>query len=278
MRKINFTKMHACGNDYIYISGADVLCAQELAQLLTNRNTSIGGDGIVLLFPSDVADIKIRIYNPDGSEAMMCGSSIRCVGKYLHDRDIVKKNRLSVETVSGIKDIIIVEDGGNSALVQVDMGQVVLQPSKIPVDISGEMAVARSVNIDGKTYEITCVSMGTPHAVIFVDDLDHFALKATGLAFENSPLFPEGINLGVAQIIDRQNIALRVWERGTGETMSSGTSACAATVAAVLMGYADKESDITVAQAGGALAVNYSDKSVLLTGACVKSYEGVVEV
>ncbi|MCL2284872.1 MAG: diaminopimelate epimerase, partial [Firmicutes bacterium] len=230
--KIVFTKMHGCGNDYIFFDGADIQDPQSLAIKLTNRNKSIGGDGIVLVLPSETADAKMRMFNADGSEGLMCGSSIRCLGKYLFDHGICKKLQMEIETASGMKKISLEETDGIITDVQVDMGPAILHPKKIPVALTGEMAVARKVNIGGNFYEITCLSMGNPHAIIFNDDIDHFDLQAVGSAFEASELFPEGINLGVVQMINRRHIRMRVWERGTGETMASGTGACAAAVAA----------------------------------------------
>jgi len=276
--KIKFTKMHGCGNDYIFFDGTDIENPENLAVQLTNRNKSIGGDGIVLVMPSGSgeADAKMRMFNDDGSEGLMCGNSIRCVGKYLFDHGISRNLQMKIETASGIKDISLVEKNGVVTGVRVDMGVAMLEPKKIPVAMSGSMVVARKVNIAGNAYEITCVSMGNPHAIIFNDDIDHFDLHATGTAFETSELFPEGINLGVAEMISRNHIRMRVWERGTGETMASGTGACAAAVAAVLMGYADKDTDIAVELEGGTLVINYTDETVYLTGDCATSYEGVV--
>jgi len=276
--KVNFTKMHGCGNDFIFLDGADIQNPGSLAITLTNRNKSIGGDGIVLIMPSGVADAKMRMFNADGSEGLMCGNSIRCVGKYLFDHGISRNVQMKIETASGIKNISLVEENGIITDVQVDMGTAILEPDKIPVALTGSMVVARKVSIAGNTYEITCVSMGTPHAILFNDDIDHFDLHAAGTAFETSDLFPEGINLGIVQIVNRNRVRMRVWERGTGETMASGTGACAAAVAAVLMGYSDKDTDITVELAGGTLVIKYTDETVYLTGDCATSYEGVATV
>jgi len=276
--KINFTKMHGCGNDYIYFDGENILYPEKLAIELTNRNKSVGGDGIVLILPSEVADAKMRMFNADGSEGLMCGNSIRCVGKYLYDHGVSKNLHMKIETASGTKELSLTENGGAITAVRVDMGPANLEPEKIPVTLTGGMVVARKVSIAGNSYEITCVSMGNPHAVIFNDDIDHFDLQAAGAAFESSELFPEGINLGIVQMISRNHIRMRVWERGTGETMASGTGACAAAVAAVLMGYSDKDADITVELEGGTLIIRYTDEAVYLTGDCATSYEGVVTI
>jgi len=276
--KIKFTKMHGCGNDYIFFNGENITDPKSLAIKLTNRNKSIGGDGIVLVLPSEIADAKMRMFNADGSEGLMCGSSIRCVAKYLYDHNISQNLHMKIETASGIRNLSLTEENGSITAVQVDMGAAILEPKKIPVNLTGGMVVARKVNIGGNPHEITCLSMGNPHSIIFHDDIDHFNLQATGIAFESSELFPEGVNLGVVQMVNRRHMVMRVWERGTGETMASGTGACAAAVAATLIGYADKDTNITVDLKGGSLIIKYTDETVYLTGDCETSYEGVVTV
>jgi len=277
-----FTKMHGCGNDFIYFDCfndvKDISDPRILAAKLSDRNKSIGGDGIVLIMPSTIADAKMRMFNADGSESLMCGNSIRCVGKYLYDMGLVEDLDIKIETVSGIKELTLLKENGVIATARVNMGKAILEPESIPVNLSGTMSVARQVNIAGNSFEITCVSMGTPHAIIFHDDIDLFNLASIGAMFEASDLFPEGINLGVVQTISRNHIRMRVWERGTGETMASGTSACAAAVSAVLMGYSDKNSDIKVEVAGGILTVNYTCDTVFMTGDCVTIYEGMVQI
>ena len=277
-----FTKMHGCGNDFIYFdcfgNGENINDPQIMAVKLSDRNKSIGGDGIVLIMPSAIADAKMRMFNADGSEGLMCGNSIRCVGKYLHDRGLVNSLDVKIETVSGIKELTLIQENGEITAAKVNMGPAILEPEKVPVNLSGGMIVARQVNISGISFEITCVSMGNPHAIIFNDDIDLFDLPGTGAMFENSELFPEGINLGVVQTLSRSHLRMRVWERGGGETLASGTSACAAAVSAVLMGYSDKNSDIKVDVAGGTLTVNYTCDAVFMTGDCVTIYEGMVKI
>jgi len=276
--KTRFLKMHGCGNDLIYFDGMSIQNPEILAVKLSDRNKSIGGDGIVLILPSVVADAKMRMFNADGSEGMMCGNSIRCVGKYLHDHGIVESLHMKIETSSGIKQLELIRNGNKVTAAKVDMGQAEISPEKIPVNLTGAMVVARPVTIAGNTYEITCVNMGNPHAIIFTNDLAHFNLVAIGAAFENSDLFPEGVNLGVVQMASRNHMQMRVWERGAGETKASGTGACAAAVAAVLMGYADKDTSIEVAVEGGILTIEYTDAAVYMTGDCVTIYEGMVEL
>ena len=267
-----FIKMHGCGNDYIYFDGTDIKSPEILAIKLSDRNKSIGGDGIVLILSSTTADAKMRMFNADGSEGLMCGNSIRCVGKYLFDHGIVQNLQMNIETSSGIKKLeLIADNNGTVTAARVDMGAAELSPEQIPVNLSGTMAIARSVNIAGNPYEITCVSMGNPHAIIFHDDIDHIDLHTMGAAFEAAgDLFPKGINLGVVQMVNRHNIRMRVWERGTG--------ACAAAVAAVLIGYSDKDTNINVEVEGGILTVKYTDATVYMTGDCVTIYEGVVQL
>jgi len=276
--KTKFMKMHGCGNDYIYFNGIDIKNPEILAVKLSDRNKSIGGDGIVLILPSTIADAKMQMFNSDGSEGLMCGNSIRCVGKYLFDHGIVPNLQMTIETSSGVKQLELISANGNITAARVDMGQAALSPEQIPVNLTGAMIVARTVNIAGNPYEITCVSMGNPHAIIFHDDIDHTDLHKIGPAFEASELFPEGVNLGIVQMTNRHNMRMRVWERGTGETMASGTGACAAAVAAVLMGYSDKDTDLNVEVEGGTLTVKYTDASVYMTGDCVTIYEGMINL
>lgn len=279
--RINFTKMHGCGNDYIYMSGENITNPHELAVKLSDRNKSIGGDGIVLILTPTIqgADARMRMFNADGSEGLMCGSSIRNVGKYLHDHAAVRKKQMKIETASGVKNIELIEGATGIENVKVDMGKAELTPGKIPVTLTGDMVVARRVSISGNVYEITCLSMGNPHAIIFHDDIDHFDLQAAGIIFEQSrDLFPAGINLGVAQMLSRTNMKMRVWERGTGETKASGTGACAAAVAAVMLGYADSNVSMSVELAGGTLTIDYTNDTVYLTGDTATSFEGVVTI
>jgi len=267
-RKLPFTKMHSCGNDYIFFRGENIDNPGNLAIQLTDRNKSIGGDGIVLVLESEKADARMRMFNSDGSEGLMCGSSIRCMAKFLFDHDICKKTKMKIETASGVKDVSY-----EFGTARADMGLPILSPAKIPVNLTGDAIVARKVNVGGINFEITCLSMGNPHAIVF-QELSNF--DAIAPLFEKSDLFPQGINLGVADMKSRDHIEMRVWERGTGETLASGTGAYAAAVAAVLLGYADCDQDITVVQQGGCLTIRYTDHAVFLTGDVATAYEGVV--
>ncbi|GBU20276.1 carbamoyl-phosphate synthase large subunit [Fibrobacteres bacterium R8-0-B4] len=281
--KLSFAKMHGCGNDYIYINAleTDINSPESLAGLLSNRHTGIGSEGVVLILPSgnkEEADARMRVFNIDGSESGMGGNAIRCVGKYLYDNGIVNKRHIKIETPSGIKNLYLSTRDGEVSTVKVDMGPAELRPEKIPVKLPGENIIARKVTIGGTEYEITCVSMGNPHAVVFCDDVSVLELAEIGPLFENNELFPERINTEFVEIMDRNHLRLRVWERGSGETQACGTGACAATVAAVLNGHCDKNADIKVHLPGGELIIKYTDETVYKTGACIKVFEGTVEI
>ena len=278
--KIEFTKMHGCGNDYIYINcfEREINCPESLSITLSDRHFGIGGDGIVLICKSDVADAKMRMFNIDGSEGKMCGNAIRCVGKYIYDNGLAKKNQLTIKTLSGIKTLGINTENGLVSTVRVDMGKAELEPSKIPVTLSGEQIVNYPLNIKDNIYHITCVSMGNPHAVVFCDDVVGLNLPDIGPLFENHQIFPERVNTEFVKIIDKNTIEMRVWERGSGETLACGTGACAAAVAAVLNGYCSKDEDIHVLLLGGELTINYTNETVYMTGGCTRVFEGVVEI
>ena len=283
--KLNFTKMHGCGNDYIFFDCFDnkINSPESLTILLSDRNKGIGGDGVVLMLPSETADAKMRMFNIDGSEGNMCGNAIRCVAKYLYDSGVVKKSEMSVETLSGVKKLFLATKNGAVSSVKVDMGQAELRPEKIPVRLTGDSVVARAVTIGGIDYEITCVSMGNPHAVVFCDDLgvmdlDGLDLGRVGPLFENDAIFPDRVNAEFVDVVGRDHLKMRVWERGSGETQSCGTGACAAVVAAVLNGHCDKGSDVRVQLPGGDLTINYTDEAVYMTGDCIKVFDGTVEI
>lgn len=278
--KLNFTKMHGCGNDYIYINCFDqtVERPESLAVALSDRHTGIGGDGIVLITPSGVADAGMRMFNLDGSEGRMCGNAIRCVAKYLRDSGMVAGDRLRVETLSGIKELEILRSGRETSLVRVDMGPAELSPPKIPVTLPGESIIDRPVEIGGKEYSVTCVSMGNPHAVIFCKSIDDLNLTQIGPVFENASIFPERINTEFIQVLGRNRLKMRVWERGSGETKACGTGACAAGVASVLLGHCDSNSDIVVSLLGGELIINYTGGRVYMTGNSTWVFDGTVEL
>lgn len=278
--ELKFTKMHGCGNDYIYFNcfDFDINSPETLSVLLSDRHTGVGGDGVVLILRSDIADAKMRMFNLDGSEGSMCGNAIRCVAKYLYDNGIIKKSRLLIETLSGVRELTLYTKSGMVSSVKVDMGRAELRPEKIPVKLPGESIIAQPVTINGAAYDITCVSMGNPHVVVFCDDVDHFDVCTVGPLFENNVLFPDRVNAEFVEVVDRNYLKMRVWERGSGETQACGTGACASAVAAVLNGYCDKAVDIKVQLLGGELIIQYTDEGVSMTGDCKKVFDGTVEI
>lgn len=280
-QKITFTKMHGCANDYVYIDcfQNDIQNYAELAIYLSDRHTGIGGDGVIYICPSDVADARMRMYNLDGSEGMMCGNGIRCVAKYVYDSGIAKKDVLHIETKSGIKICRVHVENGEVTTVTVDMGKAELVPTKIPVDFPGDTAVKEKITVLDKEYEVTCVSMGNPHCVIFqkkdVDDID---LTRIGPKFEHHPLFPERVNTEFVNVLPDGSLKMRVWERGSGETWACGTGSCATGVAACLSGFANKNEDIVVHLRGGDLTIRYTDETVFMTGAATTVFKGEIEI
>ncbi|MDE6471487.1 MAG: carbamoyl-phosphate synthase large subunit [Clostridia bacterium] len=276
-----FTKMQGTGNDYVYFNciGNPIVNPEGLAVRLSDRHFGVGADGIILICDSAVADVKMRMFNADGSEGKMCGNGIRCVAKYCYDNAIVRKKQMTIETLSGIKNVDVHTQNGEAKLITVDMGKAQLAPESIPVKLDGESVINKSVNIGGNEYAITCVSMGNPHCVVFVKNVENLNLASIGKAFEESPLFPEGVNVEFVKVIDKRTLKMRVWERGSGETWACGTGACAVTVASVLNGYCNKDEEISVKLLGGDLTVKYAeDGSVYMTGGAVKVYDGEVEV
>ena len=275
---LKFTKMHGCGNDYIYFNCFEtpVEDPEELSVRISDRHFGVGGDGIVLICPSDKADAKMRMFNIDGSEGKMCGNAIRCVGKYLYDNGIKRCNPLTIDTLSGIKTLNLnIGADGKVDSVRVDMGKAILKPEEIPVKLDGETAVARPVTIEGKEYKITCVSMGNPHCVVFTDtDVSELPLEKIGPKFEFDSLFPERVNTEFINVIDKNTLKMRVWERGSGETLACGTGACASVVAACLNGFCEKDTDITVRLVGGELVIRYTDEAVTMTGPATVAFTG----
>jgi len=281
--KKTFYKMHGIGNDYIYFD-----CLEEeltnpcaLSVRLSDRHFGIGGDGIVMICKSDVADAKMRMFNADGSEGKMCGNAIRCVGKYLYDFKKTDKKKITIETLSGIKTLeLFVGEDDKVALVKVDMGAPILTPSEIPVLLETNKAgavVAQEREIAGGRYAITCVSMGNPHCIVFADP-DGLDLLSIGPLFENADVFPDRINTEFVKVLDKNDLKMRVWERGSGETWACGTGACATAVAAVLNGYADRNEDVRVRLLGGELTIRWTDETVYMTGPATLVFSGEVEI
>ncbi len=278
--KLNFTKMQGCGNDYIYFNcfSQTIDNPEGLSVSLSDRHFGIGGDGVVLICPSDVADAKMRMFNLDGSEGKMCGNAIRCVGKYLYDNHITDKETVTIETLSGIKTVELIKRNHVVQRAKVDMGKAELTPSLIPVKMQGDKVVGAPANIGGKDYDITCVSMGNPHCVVFCESVDAIDIETLGPQFENDSLFPERVNTEFVKVLDGNTLKMRVWERGSGETWACGTGACAAAVAAVENGYCKKNEDITVKLKGGDLVIRYTDAAVFMTGDATAVFEGEITV
>lgn len=279
--KIKFTKMHGCGNDYIYVNCFEthIYDPSSLSMKLSDRRYGVGGDGLILIERSENADAKMRIFNKDGSEGKMCGNGIRCVAKYLCDNELTSsKKRIRIETLSGVKTLDIVENTGSEAVVKVNMGEAVFECEKIPMVFSKSEVVNENVTINDKSYGITCVSMGNPHCVLFCDGVYSADIKGVGSKLSTHSMFPEGVNVEFVSIVDSDNIAMRVWERGSGETLACGSGACASVVAAIRNGFCRKNEDITVHLRGGKLVVNYSDDGVMMTGNAIKVFEGEIEV
>ncbi|MBQ3848786.1 MAG: diaminopimelate epimerase [Clostridia bacterium] len=284
---MKFVKMHGIGNDYIY---ADCIAENKiddparLAIRISDRHKGVGSDGLILISKGEKAEFRMDIFNADGSQAQMCGNGIRCVGKYLFDRGYVQGRKVDIETLGGIKTLKLIVRGGKCAGAEVDMGEPALEKEKIPVLTDGENMIEKEMTVAGKKYKVTCVSMGNPHAVIFLDedeegetDLDKIDLEKIGPKFEHDKIFPERTNTEFAEVADRRHLKMRVWERGSGETMACGTGACAVAVAAAVTGRADRET--TIALRGGDLKIRWDEKTnhVFMTGPaeeiCTLEYE-----
>ncbi|MCH5314838.1 MAG: carbamoyl-phosphate synthase large subunit [Eubacterium sp.] len=276
---LKFSKMEGTGDDYIFFNNqcGIITCPESFAIEFTDRHHGIGGDGIVLIEKSNIADAKMRIFNIDGSEGKMAGNSIRCVGKFLYDNDIVKKTEMKILTASGIKELSLFTRNGRVSSAAVNMGKAELNPEKIPVSIDAEKIIDYNAEIGGKEYNINCCAIGNPHCVVFVDNVDKIDLAEVGPLFENAPIFPERINTEFVRVVNSTTLKMRVWERGNGETQACGTGACAAVIAAVENGYCDKGENVTVKVKGGDLIVNYTDEKVTLVGDCNLVYKGEIE-
>ncbi len=279
---LTFSKMHGIGNDYIYINcfQETVTDPEKLSIFMSNVRFGVGSDGLVLILPSEVADFRMRIFNADGSEAMMCGNATRCVGKYVYEHGMTDKTEVSLETNSGIKYLTLyVNEATNKVdAVKVDMGKAILKPAEIPLADDGDRFIAKPVVVDGVSYDMTCVSMGNPHAVVFLPEIDSLDLEKIGPSFEHHPLFPNRVNTEFIRVIDDHTLQMRVWERGSGETFACGTGACAAAVASVLNGYCKQEQEILIHLRGGDLRIIYhKDESVTMIGPATFIFEGKME-
>lgn len=277
---MKFTKMQGCGNDYIYVDCTKKMIDHipETAIKVSDRHFGIGSDGLIVIGPSKTADFMMDIYNNDGSRAQMCGNGIRCVAKYVYDNGLTQKRKITVETLSGIKELDLTVENGRVSFVTVNMGSPITKPSLIPVLSDKEQIIKEPLMIDGREYEITCVSMGNPHAVVFVDDTDKLPLETLGPLFEHHKIFPERVNTEFIQVESRNRIKMRVWERGSGETLACGTGACASVVACILNGLTEHE--VTVALLGGELQIRYDEQenTVFMTGPATKVFDGEIDL
>lgn len=273
-----FTKMHGLGNDYIYINcfEQEINEPSSLAKCLSDRHFGVGGDGIVLILPSSKCDFKMRMFNQDGSEAEMCGNAIRCVGKFVYDNKMTDKTNVSIETLAGVKNLeLFTNNLGKVVDVKVDMGEPILDPKLIPVLSDNNRCIDSTVFVGEKSFDITCVSMGNPHGVIFVDDVDNFPVEEVGMQLENHKIFPNKANIEFVEVLDQNKIKMRVWERGSGETLACGTGACACVVAGVLKGLCSRETKVLLR--GGELLINWNeDNHVYMTGSATKVFDGEI--
>lgn len=274
---MKFTKMQGLGNDYVYVNcfREKIKNPSELARKISDRHFGVGSDGLIMIHPSDKADFEMEMYNADGSRGEMCGNGIRCVAKYVYDYGLTDKTNISVETLGGIKYLDLTVERGKVRQVKVDMGRPELEPAKIPVAAKGERAVDEPILVDGREYRMTCVSMGNPHAVVFVeDDVRRLPLEEIGPKFEKHDRFPNRVNTEFVRVIDRRTAEMRVWERGSGETLACGTGACAVAVACVLNSFTDDE--VTVKLLGGDLMIRWDRKkdTVYMTGPAEVVFDG----
>ena len=277
--KLRFTKMQTCGNDYIFLENfhGEITCPESLCVAFCHRHYGVGADGIILMEHSDVADAKMRMFNADGSEGKMAGNALRCMGKYLYDTGLVSKERLTIETGSGLRTLTLYTTNGKVTSACVDMGRATLDTAALKFTISEKTVVDYPVRIAGRPYRITCVDVGNPHCVVFCDRVDAVDIDFIGPRFEHAPYFPERINTEFIRVVNPSTIKMRVWERGSGETMACGTGACAAAAAAIANGFCQKDTDITVRVKGGELVVHYTDEGVTLTGDAKLVYTGEIE-
>ena len=277
---MKFTKMHGCGNDYVYVNCFEetVENPAEVARFVSDRHYGIGSDGLILICPSEIADFRMAMYNLDGSEGKMCGNGVRCIAKYVYDHHLTDKTRISLETLGGIKYLDLNIKDGKVETVKVDMGEPILKPEEIPVNISKESVINEPVDVEGLTWNMTCISMGNPHAVVFVDDTKSLDLEKIGPSFEKHAIFPEQVNTEFVHVIDRNTVDMRVWERGSGETFACGTGACATAMACILNGKTDDE--VLVHLVGGDLLIQYDRETnhIFMTGPATEVFSGEINL
>ncbi len=279
---MKFTKMHGIGNDYVYVN-----CFQEtvkdpsaVAKFVSDRHFGIGSDGLILIKPSDIADCEMDMYNLDGSQGAMCGNGIRCVAKYAYDYGIVNKTSISVATKSGIKYLELSVENGKVSMVKVNMGSPILNARQIPVVAETEQVIDAPLKVNGTTYRITAVSMGNPHAIVYMDDIESLDIEKTGPFFESHLVFPDRVNTEFVKVIDNHTLKMRVWERGSGETLACGTGACAVAVASILNGYVEEDAPVTVKLLGGDLQIFWDrrDNLIYMTGPASTVFDGEIDL
>lgn len=280
---MKFTKMHGIGNDYVYVNcfEENVSDPERLSVKLSDRHFGIGSDGLILICPSEKADFRMRMFNADGSEGIMCGNGTRCIGKYVYDHKMTHKTEITLETLGGIKNIKLYPENGLVKTAEVDMGEAVLKPADIPIAAEGDTYINKPITAGDMNVNITAVSMGNPHAVVFMDKdtVDVLDLEKTGPYFENHTLFPQRVNTEFIEVLSENTLKMRVWERGSGETWACGTGACAAAVAACLNGYCRRNSEITVKLKGGDLSIIWrNDGHVIMRGPAVTVFEGKIDI
>ena len=277
---MKFTKMQGLGNDYVYVNcfKETIENPPEMAKKVSNRNFGIGSDGLIMINPSDVADFEMEMYNADGSRSEMCGNGIRCVGKYVYDYGLTEKEHISVETLAGIKYLDLTVEDGKVKLVKVDMGSPELVPENIPIVADGNRVIDEPINVNGTEYRMTGVSMGNPHAVVYVEDVKGLDIETIGPAFENHERFPNRVNTEFVKVLDRNTVEMSVWERGSGETMACGTGACAVAVACILNGFT--EDKVTVKLLGGDLQIEWDKEAdkIYMTGPAEVSFDGEINL
>lgn len=277
---MKFTKMQGIGNDYVYVNcfTEKVENPSQVAVRVSDRHFGIGSDGLILIKPSDVADFEMEMYNADGSQGAMCGNGIRCVAKYVYDYHLTDKTSISVNTKSGIKYLDLTVENGKVKEVKVNMGAPVLKTSEIPMIYSKEQVIAQPLNINQNLYEVTAVSMGNPHVIVYMNDVKNLKIEEVGPYFEKSSVFPESVNTEFVRVIDRNTVEMRVWERGSGETLACGTGACAVAVACVLNGYTEEQ--VTVKLLGGDLKIFWDREAnlVYMTGPAEVVFDGEIQI
>ena len=275
---MKFTKMHGCGNDYVYVNCFEetVENPADVARFVSDRHYGIGSDGLILICPSEIADFRMAMYNLDGSEGKMCGNGVRCIAKYVYDHHLTDKTQISLETLGGIKYLDLNIKDGKVETVKVDMGEPILKPEDIPVNISKDVVIDEPVEVDGRIWNMTCISMGNPHAVVFVDDTKFLNLEKMGPSFEKHAIFPEQVNTEFVHVIDRHTVDMRVWERGSGETFACGTGACATAFACILNG--KTEDTVLVHLVGGDLLIEYDRETnhIFMTGPATEVFSGEI--